>query len=186
MKPEIPKIKAEVKINLTDDKPFFFAPRRLSYDEKIKLEKIISDLIERRVIRPSNSEYASPIVLTRKKSGDLRLCIDYRALNKINLRDNYPLPLIDDQLDSLEGKKYFSLLDLKDGFHHLDVTPDSIKLTSIVTPFGQYEYLKMPFDLKTAPATFQRFVNTAFADLIKSGKISVYIDDVMIATRTLE
>ena len=138
------------------------------------------------MIRPSNSEYASPIVLTRKKSGDLRLCIEYRALNKITLRDNYPLPLIDDQLDALEGKKYFSLLDLNDGFHHLDVAPDSIKLTSFVTPFGEYEYLKMPFGLKTAPATFQRVVNTAFADLIKSGKISVYIDDVMIATRTLE
>ena len=146
----------------------------------------MENLTIRRVIRPSNSEFASPIVLTRKKTGELRLCVDYQTLNKVTLRDNYPLPLIDDQLDALSGKEYFSLLDLKDGFHHIGVSSESIKFTSFVTPLGQFEYLKMPFGLKTAPSTFQRFINTAFSELIRSGDVIVYLDDFMIATKTLD
>ena len=126
------------------------------------------------------------LVLTKRKSGYLRLCIDFRILNKITLRDNYPFPLIDDQIDALGGKVYFSLLDLKNAFHDIDVTPESIKLTLFFTPISQYEYLKMPFALKTAPDTFQRFINSASSDLIKTRKVIVYLDDVMVATETIE
>lgn len=91
------------------------------------------------IIRESTSEYASPIVLLeRKKNGEIRKCVDYRALNKITTRDNFPLPLIEDQLNLLSGKKYFTSPDLKNGFFHVKMDKDSIKYTSFVTPLGQY------------------------------------------------
>lgn len=116
----------------------------------------------------------------------MRLCIDYRELNKITARDNYPLPVIKDQIDSLRGKRYFSLLDLKDGFHHVLMSKDSVKYTAFVTPFGQYEYVRMPFGLKNAPARFQRYVNEILGELIRRGDLVAYIDDFMIATETVE
>ena len=125
-------------------------------------------------------------MLVKKKSGSLRLCVDYRDLNKITKRDNYPIPLIDDQIDMLRGKKYFTRLDLKDAFHHVQISEDSIKLTSFVTPMGQFEYLKMPFGLKNSPATFMRFIHHAFQNLISDNKVIIYLDDILIATETVE
>lgn len=86
----------------------------------------------------------------------------------------------------MNNKKYFSLLDLRDGFHHISVAENSIKYTSFVTPLGQYEYTKMPFGFKTAPSKFQRFVNAILNNLIKNGDIVVYLDDFLVATQTLE
>jgi len=80
------------------------------------------------------------------------MCVDYRALNKITARENYPLPIIEEQINALQGKRYFTSLDLKDGFHHVYIDKDSIKYTTFITPFGQFEYTKMPFGLKKAPA----------------------------------
>lgn len=185
-RPLEPKIKAEMKLHVKDNQPFHFAPARLSQVEKVQLRQIIDDLLTREIIRPGSSEYASRTVLVRKKDGRMRLCIDYRELNKITAKDNYPLPIIEDQIDSLRGKRYFSLLDLKDGFHHVHMSEDSIKYTAFVTPFGQYEYVKMPFGLRNAPAQFQRHVNEVLSELIKRGDLVAYIDDFMIATETIE
>lgn len=91
--------------------PFYVPPRRLSFAEKLEVNEIIKDLLARRIIQVSNSPYASPIVLVRKKSGETRMCVDYRPLNKLTIRDNYPLPLIEDCIEYLEGKKVFTLLD---------------------------------------------------------------------------
>lgn len=124
--------------------------------------------------------------MTKKKNGETRICIDFRTLNKITVRDNFPLPLIEDQLDLLAGKKYFTTLDLKDGFFHIQMHEDSIKYTSFVTPLGQYEYIKMPFGLKGAPLKFQRYVTQIFKDQIDAGEILVYLDDFLIATETIE
>lgn len=99
------------------------------------------------------------------------MCVDYRVLNKYLIRDHYPLPLIEDQMDVLADKKYFTLLDLKDGFHHISIAEESIKYTSFVTPFGQYEYLRMPFGLKAAPMRFQKFVNEILREYIESGDV---------------
>ena len=147
---------------------------------------ILDKLIEQQRIRASQSEYASPIVLTKKKNGEPRTCVDFRTLNKHIIRDNYPLPIIEDQISIMSNKKYFSLVDLKDGFYHVKIAEDSIKHTSFVTPFSQYEFRCMPFGLKTAPSTFQRFVNTALKELIDSGDATAYMDDVMVATETLD
>jgi len=101
----------------------------LSYFEKEKLQIILDDLLFRKIIKPSNSEYSSPILLIKKKNGELRLCIDYQELNKRIVKDRYPLPLIDDHLDSLRGKEYYTCIDLKDGFHHVKVAVHSQKYT---------------------------------------------------------
>lgn len=176
----------ELKINLTSDKPFFCTPRRLPYAHKIELQNIIDDLLKRQVIRVSNSPYASAVVLVQKKDGKIRLCIDYRSLNKITVRDNYPLPLIEDLLDRLGGKMYFTTIDLREGFHHVRVAEDSVKFTSFVTPMGQYEYVRMPFGLKNAPSVFQRYINNIFRYLIEEDKLFVYMDDLLIATETVD
>lgn len=114
------------------------------------------------------------------------MCTDYRVLNKITSRDNYPLPIIEEQIDALHGKRYFTSLDLKDGFHHVFVEKDSVKYTAFITPFGHFEYLRMPFGLKNAPARFQRYINEVMSELIKEGNVVVYMDDFLVATDTLE
>lgn len=176
----------EMKIVLNSSTPIFFRPRRLSYAEKCSVRKIINGLVAEGVIRPSHSEYASPIVLVKKKSGELRMCVDYRELNKITKRDNFPLPLIEDCVDYLANKKIFSVLDLKSGFHHVRLSDDSVKYTSFVVPDGQWEYLKCPFGLRNAPSVFQRFINRILRDFIDEGLIVVYLDDILIASVNFE
>lgn len=176
----------EMDIHLTSDVPFHYAPRRLSYMEKLDVQQKICEMIEEGIITPSDSPYASAIVLVKKKNGETRMCIDYRTLNKLTVRDNYPLPLIDDCVDYMEGKKYFSLLDLKSGFHQVKVSEKSQKFTSFVTPHGQYEYRRMPFGLKNAPAVFQRFVNHIFRDFLEKGEIIIYMDDILLASKDLD
>ena len=185
-RPPEPKTKVELKLELHRHEPFHFLPRRLGYAEKEQLKKIIDELLKKKIIRPSESEYSSPILLVNKKNGEKRMCVDYRTLNKVLARDNYPLPLIEDQMDTLSNKRYFSLLDLKDGFHHVSVAKDSIKYTSFITPFDKFEYVKIPFGLKTAPSKFQRFINQVLSEVIRSGDVVVYLDDILIATETLD
>ena len=121
-----------------------------------------------------------------KTYNNKRMCVDYRTLNKMTLRDNYPIPLIDEQLDRLSGKQFFTKLNLKNGFYHVYVEDESVKYTSFVTPLGQYEFLRMPFGLKNAPSVFQRFVNKVFSDMVRDGRLIVYMDDIMVATRDVE
>lgn len=111
-------------------------------------------------------------------------CVDYRALNKITVKDKYPLPLKEDQIDRLSGYKYFISLDLFSGFFQIPLSPKSIPYTAFVTPDGMYEFLRMPFGLANAPAVFQRMINIVFSEL-RFTKILVYIDDVLIPARTI-
>lgn len=165
----------EMKISLKNDQVISLRPRRLSYSDKEKLQLILNDLLNRGIIRPSESPYASPIVLVRKKNGETRLCIDYRELNKITVKDNFPSPLIDDNIDLLKNKMYFTSLDLKDGYFNVKMAEDSIKYTSFVTPLGQFEFLYCPFGLTNAPKVFGRFVQKIFCELIKKrGYVTIF------------
>lgn len=175
----------EMNIVLKHEQPIYSRPRRLSFADREALRDILDGLLSEGIIRPSDSPYASPIVLVKKKSGSLRLCVDYRELNKVTVRDNFPTELIDDNIDRLRGKKYFSTLDLKDGFHHVRMHASSVKYTSFVTPLGQYEYLRMPFGLTNAPRVFQRFIHTIYASLVRENKIILYLDDILIATESV-
>lgn len=148
-RPELPSVDYKVKICVApNSQPFSYRPRRLSQYEKSECNKIINELLAEKIIQKSNSEFSSPFVLVKKKNkNELRLCVDYRSLNKITIKDNFPLPLIEDQLDQLRDKKFFSFIDLRNAFHHISVDPDSVKYTSFVCPFGQYEYVKLPLVL---------------------------------------
>jgi hypothetical protein len=185
--PTVPQTQLEATIIMKPDHvPFNFNARRLSVFEKSQLREILDNLLREGVIRESNSPYASPIVLVKKKTGDLRLCIDFRTLNKQVVKDRYPLPFIDDQIDKLRGKKYFTKLDLKNAFYHLKLSPDSTKYTSFVTPFGQFEYQRLPFGFCNSPSIFMRYLNTIFRDLIDASKICVFLDDILIPSETVE
>ena len=129
-----------------------------------------------KIISPSKSPWASPIVLVTKKDGSIRFCNDYRKLNEITVRDAYPLPRIDDSLASLINKAWFSSLDLAAGYHQIPMNPEDKAKTAFITDSGLYEYNCMPFGLTNSPATFQRFMDMVLAGL-KWKILLVYIDD---------
>ncbi|KAK9751620.1 Reverse transcriptase (RNA-dependent DNA polymerase) [Popillia japonica] len=145
-------MKKRTKIILEDEVPIHQQPRRLSLHEMKEVDKQLEEWLQQGVIRPSASDFASPIVLVKKKDGTTRICIDYRKLNRKIIKDRYPLPIIEDQIDKLANARIFTTLDLRNGFFHVPVTEDSVKYTSFVTPHGQYEFLKTPFGLCNAPA----------------------------------
>lgn len=147
------------------------------------MQKQIDQWLDDGIIQPSSSEFSSPIVLAHKKDGSRRLCVDYRRLNKVIVRDHFPLPLIEDIIDDLQGARVFSTLDLENGFFHVPVDEDSRKYTAFVTPSGQYEFLATPFGLSTSPTVFQRYINNIFRDLIEKKVVVVYIDDLLIPAK---
>lgn len=181
-----PNVKCEMNIILSSDKPVYSSFRRFSIKDREIISKLVNDLMKEGIVQRSNSPYASPVVLVRKKNGTHRLCVDYRLLNKITEKDRFPLPHIEDCLNQLQGKSIFSLIDLKNGFYHIPVAKNSIKYTAFITQDGQFEFLKTPFGLSNAPAVFQRFVTDVFRSLIDSGDVIIYIDDILIATDTVE
>lgn len=176
----------ELKILLTDESPIYQNPRRLSPFEMDIVNKQLDEWTEQEVIKTSKSDFASPIVLSKKKNGKYRLCIDYRRLNKKVIKERFPLPLIEDQVDKLKGAKLFTTLDLANGFLHVKVNEDSQKYTAFVTPQGQFEFRKMPFGLCTAPSVFQRFINSIFRDLILNGTVLTYLDDLITPSLTAD
>jgi len=159
--------KLKMSILLKDDEPVYQRARRLSPIERKQVNTQVDEWIRDGIMQPSLSEYASPVVLARKKDGSIRLCIDYRQLNKKIIKDRYPLLLVEDQLDLLQGARYFSTLDLKNGFFHVYMNEQSRKVTAFIVPDGHYEFLRVPFGLCNSPAVFQRFINAVFQDLIQ-------------------
>lgn len=176
--PKLTNIK--LRINLINDTPIFHSPRRLPFTEREVVEKQVNEWLRDGVIEPCASDYASQVVVVRRKDGSPRVCVDYRRLNRVISKDHYPLPLIEDTLDELQDARVFSTLDLKNGFHHVEVDPQSRPYTSFVTHNSQYQFIRMPFGLSTCPAVFQRFINAIFHDLIKSKIVLPYLDDLII------
>lgn len=169
----------EMKIDLHDNSPVVYRPYRLAITERQKVREMVSELLDNNIIRPSTSAYASPIVLVKKKTGELRLCIDYRALNKKTVRENYPMPLIDDQLDQLSGHKFYTTLDLSNGYHQVKIREEDKHKTAFVTTEGHFEFNRMPFGLANAPATFQRIINQVLSS-VHHREALIYLDDIII------
>jgi hypothetical protein len=178
--------KLKMTILLKDDEPVYQRARRLSPIEREQVNTQINEWIREGIVQPSLSEYASLVVLTRKKNGSIRLCVDYRQLNKKIIKDRYPFPLVEDQLDLLQGAKYFSTLDLKNGFFHVYMDEQSRKITAFIVPDGHYEFLRVPFGLCNSSAVFQRFINTVFRDLIQEKTVLTYMDDLIIPSTNCE
>lgn len=184
-KPQRPdKSPVQLKLILTNDIPVYQKARRLACKEKEAVKQQIEEWLREGVIRRSISDFASPAVIVRKKDGSIRLCIDYRRLNEKIIKDRYPLPNMEDILEGLHEARVFTTLDLRNGFFHVDMHPDSIKYTSFIVPDGQYEFLKVPFGLCNSPAIFQRYINTIFHDLIQRKIVMLYLDDIIIPSKS--
>jgi hypothetical protein len=161
------------------------APNRLNQKELLKLNNQLNDLLSRGYIRPSKSPYGPPVLFVDKKYGKLHMCIDYRALNKVNIKNNYPLPRIDDLFDRLSGAKYFSRIDLKSGYYQIRIANEDVEKTVCRTRYGSYEFLVMSFGLCNAPSTFTTLMNTVFQEEIDDFVI-IYIDDILVYSKTAE
>lgn len=175
----------EMSITLKDPQPVCIRPYRLSFKEREIVQNKVNDLLEAGIVQESQSDFASPVILVKKNNGDHRLCVDYRALNKKTVKDVYPMPNIEEQLNCLANKKYFTSLDCSQGFHQIPVAADSINKTAFITTEGHYEYLRTPFGLMNAPAVFQRFINKVIGTL-RYENILVYMDDILVPSTTVE
>ena len=179
----------KLSIQTGDAPPKKLPVRRVPFAIRRELAQQLQSMERNKVIQPSNSPWASPIVLVRKKDRALRFCVDYRALNAVTKLDTFPIPRIDDLLDQLNGSQYFSTLDLAAGYWQIKLDVDSVEKTAFITPHGLYEFRVMPFGLANAPAVFQQLMQQVLLGLNPpSGQafMSVYIDDILIFSRTLE
>ena len=176
----------KMTIVLKDNEPVYQRTRRLAPHEREEINAQINKWIEEGSVRHSVSDYVSPVVFVEKKNGTKRRCVDYRLLNRKIIKDRYPLPLIEDQLDKLQGARVFSTLDLKNGFFHVPVEESSQKLTAFIVPDGHFEFLKVPFGLCNSPTVFQKFINAALKDSIQEGIVLTYMDDLIVPSNDYE
>ncbi|XP_065144555.2 retrovirus-related Pol polyprotein from transposon 412 [Paramisgurnus dabryanus] len=177
--------KVKHKINLTDETPFKHRARPIHPEDMEAVKKHLQELLDAGVIRESVSPYSSPIVVVKKKSGDVRLCIDYRKLNQRTIKDAYALPKLEDTFMALTGSKWFSVLDLKSGFYQIEVEEKDKAKTAFVCPLGFYEFNRMPQGVTNAPSTFQRIMEKCMAD-INLCEVLVFIDDIIVFSKDLD
>lgn len=173
-----------MKIHLHEDKPFCYRPYRMSKTEQDTVKEIVDELLEKDIVRESESEYSSPVLLVRKKNGEQRLCIDYRKLNSLTVKENQPLPRIDDQIDKLQSGNYFTSLDLKSGYYQVPLEESSKRFTAFVTPEGHYEFNRVPFGLTNAPRVFQRLMIKIMKPI--RNNVALYLDDVLLYNQTID
>lgn len=170
---------------LPNTKPHAEPLRRRPYADVEECRNQIRDLLSNDIIEESDSPWAAAYLLTKKKTGGKRLCIDLRKLNEATKKVVYPLPHIDDCIETLSGKRYFSSLDMASGFWQIPMAPESRELTAFRTEDGLFQFKRMPFGLTNAPASFQKMANAIFAGL-KGVNLQVFIDDICVATNTWE
>lgn len=181
----------EIKLKDSSSEPPDSRLFRLAEPEMRLLEDYVDSMLQKGFIRPSSSSSAAGVFFVKKKDGGLRLCVDYRELNAITVKNRFPIPLIDQILDSLGEKinkheiKVFSKIDLKNGYHLLRMKSGSEHLTAFKTPVGLFEYQVVPFGLCNAPAAFSSWIHSIFADLIGKSLIS-YLDDIILFSRSKE
>ena len=172
-------------IKTSSEQPIKQRARRLPIHQREVAEQEVEKMLKEDIIEPSHSPWASPIVLVRKKDGSTRFCVDYRKLNAISIKDAYPLPRIDDSLDSLAGATCFSTLDLASGYWQVGLTEEAQLKSAFVTHSGLYQFKVMPYGLTNAPSTFERLMERVLQGL-QWQICLVYIDDVIIYSRTVE
>ncbi len=174
----------EHRIETGNARPIRQQPYRLPYAHRDTVKQELEKMKEAGIITPSNSQWASPIVLVPKKDGTMRMCVDYRKLNSVSTADAYPMPRIDELIDRLGGAKYISTLDLTRGYWQVPVAPECYDKTAFTTPFGLFNFTVMPFGLQGAPATFQRMMDTLLMGAQEYS--AAYLDDLVIYSDTWE
>jgi hypothetical protein len=174
----------EHALELTDETPIKQAPRRVSAAQYKCIEEEIERMLKLGVIRPSKSGWSSPIVMVLKKDKSWRTCVDYRKVNERTKPDAYPIPVIQDILDALQGARYFVTLDMNSGFWQIKMREQDVPKTAFVVPHGHYEFLKMPFGFRNATSTFQRAMTQLLKPLLNKGAL-VFVDDVTIYAKTI-
>ena len=163
--------------------PISLPPYRMAPAELKELKTQLQELVDRGFIRPSISPWGAPVLFVKKKDDTWRLCIDYRQLNKVTIRNRYPLPRIDDLFDQLQGARVFSKIDLRSGYHQLRIRELDILKTAFRTIYGHYEFLVMSFGLTNAPAVFMDLMNRVFRPYLDRFVI-VFIDDILVYSRS--
>ena len=165
--------------------PISRTPYRMAATELAELKRQLADLLAKGFIQPSASPWGAPVLFVKKKDGSLRLCIDYRQLNQVTVKNKYPLPRIDDLFDQLHGAAVFSKIDLRSGYYQLRVRSDDVPKTAFRTRYGHFEFLVMPFGLTNAPAAFMDLMNRVFQPYLDQFVI-VFIDDILVYYRSRE
>lgn len=173
----------------TDETPVHIKQYRFPPVHREEINKQVSELLQKDIVIPSTSPYNSPVWIVPKKADSLgnkkwRMVMDYRRLNEKTTGDAYPLPNISDILDQLGGAKYFSVLDLASGFHQIPMDPKDAHKSAFSTPYGHYQFSRMPFGLRNAPATFQRLMDNVLSGL-QGIELLVYMDDIVIYASSL-
>ena len=167
----------------TGSPPIKQPARRVPFALRQAVDEMVEKMLSQGVVEPSHSPWSSPVVIVEKKDGSRRFCVDYRQLNSVTKMDVFPLPRIDDTLDSLAQSRYFTALDLASGYWQVRMHPASQEKTAFATPSGLYEFRVMPFGLCNSPATFQRLMENVMSGLTKKSCM-VYIDDVLVIGQT--
>jgi hypothetical protein len=165
--------------------PIAKCPYRIWFNEQEELKKQIKELQEKGFIHPSSSPWGAPVIFADKKDGTQRMCVDYRSLNEVTIKNKYPLPRIDDLFDQLRGACMFSKIDLCSSYHQLKIHATDIPKTTFTTRYGLYEYTVMSFGLTNAPAYFMYLMNKVFMEFLDKFVV-VFIDDILIYSNTEE
>ena len=181
-----PDREIDFQIKLTPGtKPISKAPYRMAPLELKELKVQMEELVSKGFVRPSTSPWGAHVLFVKKKDGSLRLCIDYRELNKVTIRNQYPLPRIDDLFDKLQGARAFLKIDLRLGYHQLKIRSEDVPKTAFRTQYGHYEFLVMPFGLTNAPTVFMDLMNRIFQPYLDQFVI-VFVDDILIYSGSKE
>lgn len=176
---------AKHTIETGSSKPIKLPARRVPLAKHEEVAELIHDMRNRDVIEPSNSPWAAPIVLVRKKDGSARFCVDYRRLNDVTKKDSYPLPRMDDIFSNLAGSKWFSTMDLQSGYWQVEMDPKDKEKTAFSTGSGLWQFNVMPFGLCNAPATFERLMDEVFRGMSWQTAL-IYLDDIIVYARTFD
>lgn len=177
--------KVQHHIKLSDETPFKHRARPIHPHDIEAVRQHLQELLTTGVIRESESPFSSPIVVVRKKNGQVRLCVDYRKLNLQTVKDAYALPRLDDTFTALSGSKWFSTLDLKSGYYQIEVAESDKPKTAFVCPLGFWEFNRMPQGVTNAPSTFQRLMERCMGD-INLKEVVVFLDDLIVFSKTLQ
>ena len=178
-------LKGEYRIELYNETPIYQKMRRFPEPVTRAIEEQCEELEELSIIEPSNSPWSSPLVPIKKPDGTVRLCVDYRKLNRVTIADKFPMPNLTDSIYSLHGTKYFTTLDLVRGYYQMEIEPDSREYTAFSTSQGHWQFKRLSFGLKNAPSAFQRLMQEILRKFSRK-KVIIYIDDILIMGDNLE